>query len=200
MLESEQQDVAHEQMAEEDRAAVLREGRAVDRLFGPQRLEQRIAHRTDIAGIGQIEGRAILEEEAHAARRLQRVERIERLGDGILGRDRARLQRHHDGVDIVGNHAFGRHADGLDRAHAALDQHARDVGRAGEVVGDHSKNCHGATLGDHGCRHPELSAPGAPSRLVLAVIMVQRRRRIERIANIQRIDVDDADLAGRRPA
>ena len=143
MLRVGEQQVAHEQMAEEDGAAVLREGRAVDRLPCAQRLEQRIAHRADIAGVGRIEGRAVFEEEAHAARRLQRLERGERLGDGVLGGDRARLQRHHDGVDIVRNRALAGHADGLDRAHAALDQHARDIGRAGEVVGDHSKNGHG---------------------------------------------------------
>ena len=32
-----------------------------------------------------------------------------------------------------------RHADHLGRAHAALEQHERDVGRAGYVIGDHAK-------------------------------------------------------------
>ncbi len=101
-----QQDVAHEQMAEEDGAAVLREGRIVDRLPGVQCVEQRVADRADIAGVGRIEGRAVFEEEALAARRLQRIECRQRLGDGVLGRDRARLQRHDDGVDVVGDRAF----------------------------------------------------------------------------------------------
>ena len=190
-----QQHIAHEQVAEEDGAAVLRERRAIDRLFRPQRFEQRVAHRADIAGVGRIEGRAIFEEEAHAARPLQGLEGGERLGDGFLGGDRARLQRHDHRVHIVGNRAFGRHANGLDRAHAAFDQHARDIGRAGEVVGDHSENSHGGTLGDHRRLHPELSAAGAPARLILAVVVVQRRCGIERIANIERIDIDDADRA-----
>src|SRR5215211_7554087 len=44
--------------------------------------------------------------------------------------------------------------------------------------------------------HPELSAPGAPARLVLAVVDVQGRGGIESVADVERVDVDDAD----RPA
>src|SRR6185312_5788923 len=49
------------------------------------------------------------------------------------------------------------------------------------------------TLGDHGRGHPELSPPAAATLLVLAVIDVQRRRRIERIADLQRVDVEGGD-------
>ncbi len=138
-----QQQVADEQMAEEDGAAVLGEGRTVDRLLAAQRVEQRIADRADVALVRRIECRAVLEEEADAARRLQGLQRLSRLGDRVLRRDRARLERDDDGIDVVGDRALRRHADGLDGAHAALDQHARDVGRTGEVVGDDSENGHG---------------------------------------------------------
>jgi hypothetical protein len=91
----------------------------------PERIEQRVADRADVALVGRIEGRAVLEEEALAARRLQRLQRIERLRDRLLGRDRARLERTTDGIDVVGDRALAPAADGLDGAHAVLDQHAR---------------------------------------------------------------------------
>ena len=48
-------------------------------------------------------------------------------------------------------------------------------------------------LGDHCCLHPELSPPAAPARLVLAVVDVQRRGGIESVADVERVDVDDAE-------
>src|SRR5262245_42612151 len=118
-------------MAKEDGAAVLGEGRAVDRLPALQGVEQRVADRSDVALVGRVEGRAVLEEEARAAGGLERLQGIERLPDRVPGRDRTRLERYYDGVDIVGDRALGGQSDGLDGAHAALYQHARDVGRAG---------------------------------------------------------------------
>src|SRR5579883_2701565 len=50
-------------------------------------------------------------------------------------------------------------------------------------------------LGDHGRGHPELSPPAAAALLVLAVIDVQRRRRVERIADVEGVDVERGDRA-----
>src|ERR1044072_6950195 len=47
--------------------------------------------------------------------------------------------------------------------------------------------------GDDRRLHPELSPPGAPARFVLAVIDVQGRGGIESVADVERVDVDDAD-------
>jgi hypothetical protein len=49
--------------------------------------------------------------------------------------------------------------------------------------------------GDHGGGHPELSAPRAPAFGIFAIVIVQGWGGIERIANIERIDVDDTNRA-----
>ena len=53
-------------------------------------------------------------------------------------RDRARLERD-DRLGIAWIDVARRHADQLGRRHAVPDQHAREVGGTGEVVGDAAK-------------------------------------------------------------
>ena len=80
-----------------------------------------------------------LKKTCRAPRPRSHAQRGERLRDGVGRRDRARLERDDDRVGIAVDAVAPRHADRLDGAHAALDQHVREVGRAGEVVGDAAK-------------------------------------------------------------
>ena len=130
-----QQRIADEQVAAKDRAAVLRECRARDREAAARRVEQRVGNRADVACVGGVERRAILEEELAAALRAQPFVCGERLRDRVGRGNRARLQRDDDRVGVERG-AIGRHADRLHGAHAALDEHVREIGRAGEIVGD----------------------------------------------------------------
>jgi hypothetical protein len=53
---------------------------------------------------------------------------------GLLRGDGARLECHHDSIDLFGERRR-RNAD-LDRAHTAAHKHVGEVGGAGEIVGD----------------------------------------------------------------
>ncbi|MNS92665.1 hypothetical protein D3C72_1268080 [compost metagenome] len=133
-----EQRIAHEQVAAEDGAAVLGEGGAGDGEIAVERVQQRFGDRADIAGIGRIEGRAVLEHELAAALRAQPLQRGQRLGHGLDGRDGAGLERHHQRIGFA-NVLHGAHvgqADGLHGAHAIAHQRVGEVGGAGEIVGD----------------------------------------------------------------
>jgi hypothetical protein len=134
-----EQRIADEQVPAIQRAAVLGKDRAGDReaavVADRERVEQGVGHRADVAGVGRIECRAVLEQELTAALRTQPGERLLRLGDRIGDGDRARLQRDDE---RVGLDAFRRrrHADRLHGAHAVAHEHVGEIGGAGEVVGD----------------------------------------------------------------
>ena len=63
---------------------------------------QGVGDRADVAPRRGVEGRAILEIELPAAGRLQPGERRQRLLDRLLRWNGARLEGHHDGVDVLG--------------------------------------------------------------------------------------------------
>ena len=101
-----------------------------------QRVQQRVGDRADIARIGAVEGRAVLEQVLPRPLPRQPALRRQRLRHRLRDRRRARLERHHDGVGFRYGHARLRHADQLHRAHAVAHQHAAQIGGPGEVVGD----------------------------------------------------------------
>ena len=132
--------IADEQMALEDRALVLGEGRAGDReaARGQVRhpVEQRVGHRADVAGGRGIEGRAVLEVDLLHTLRPQPAQRSQRLRHRIGWCDGARLQCDDNRVGVNGCRSVVRHADRLHRAHAAAHKIVGQVGGAGEIVGD----------------------------------------------------------------
>ena len=130
---------ADEQVPLVHRAAVGGEGRAHEREIAAQRVEQRVGHGADVAGVGRVEGRADLEQEPVGAARPQPGERAERLLDRLADRRRARLQRDHDRVGLRQRQVGARNAVDLHRAQAALRQRVGQVGGAGEVIGDASE-------------------------------------------------------------
>jgi len=93
-----QQFTADEQVAEVDRALVDRERRAGDREFRAERVEQGFGDRADVAGVGRVERRAVLEVDLPHTLGTQPRECRERLRDRLGGGNRARLQRDDDGV------------------------------------------------------------------------------------------------------
>ncbi len=129
-----EQHVADEQVALVHGARVLREGRRHAAEVGAQRFQQRLGHRADVALRRGVEGGAHLEVELPAALGLQPAQRRERLRHRLGRGNGAGLERDHHRIGVV--HAFGRHADGLDHPHARAHQVVRQVGGAGEVVGD----------------------------------------------------------------
>ena len=134
-----QQHVADEQMAEEDGAAVLGEGRAVDRVW---RRARRAAHRRPGRYCrSSVESK--VEQYLKKKRRSPAAcSQASAASDWAIA-SLAAIERVFSATTTAsasGIAACRRHADRLDGAHAALDQHARDVGGAGEVVGDHSKH------------------------------------------------------------
>ena len=130
-----EQQVAHVEIAAENRAAVFGECGAGDGEVGLHRIHQRVGHRADVALGGGIKGRAVLKVDLLRAVGLEPLECGERLRHRVSRGDGARFERDDDGIDL-GIQPSRRHADHLHRAHAALDQHVGEVGRAGEVVGD----------------------------------------------------------------
>src|SRR3546814_12662074 len=65
-----------------------------------QRIHERIAYRPDIALIGGVECRAILEVKLPAARCTQPLQRCQGVGYGVLYRACARLQGDNDGIGV----------------------------------------------------------------------------------------------------
>ena len=59
--------------------------------------------------------------------------------------DAARLERDDDCIGLLRQRPL-RHSDRLKRAHSAFHQHAGEVGRTGEVIGDASQDGHGWLL------------------------------------------------------
>ena len=111
-----EQDVADEQVAAIDRAPVARIGRRRGRRQAArrdaERGAQRFGDRADVAARRRVEGRAVLEVDPPGAARAQPRERGQRLRDGVLGRDRARLERDDDRVrDRHGETGIGNAVD-----------------------------------------------------------------------------------------
>ena len=163
-----QQRAADEQMALVDAARIRRERRTGEREAAAECRDQRIGDRTDIAGVGAVEGRAVLEEELPAAGRAQPGERGKAFIDRLPHRRGARLQRDDHRIGVGHRIARARHADELHGAHAAAHQHGAEIGGAGEVVGDRAQQ-HGVILpvarpvcrGDRWLWQACRAAPGA---------------------------------------
>ena len=130
-----EQHVADEEVALEDRAAVVRERRRGDREVAAELVHQRLEHRADVAARRRVEGRADLEVDLRRAAALQPAARRQRLPHRDLGRRGARLERDDDGIGVDRRRVVGN-ADRLHDAHAGADEVVGEVGRAGEVVGD----------------------------------------------------------------
>ena len=133
--------VANEEVALIDRPFQRRIGRAHDDAGRSKRVGECVRDRADIAIGRGVERRAVLEEELGAALGLQPMQGGERLADGVGGSDRSRLQRNDARLDVLLRRTV-RHAGILHRAHAALGQRVRDVGRTREIVTNATeKNC-----------------------------------------------------------
>ena len=78
--------VADEQVALVDRALVGRKGRIEHREAGADRIDHRVGDRTDIALVGGIEGRAVLEVKLLCALLAQPVQRGQRHRNGLGSR------------------------------------------------------------------------------------------------------------------
>ena len=133
-----EQQLADEQMALEDGAPVLREGRAGDREVGAERVEQRLADRADVAArrceskVEQYLNRICRAPCARSQR--ERGERLARPPRRpAMVRD---LSATTTASASPGSTPVLGHADQLHRAHAVAHQHVGEVGGAGEVVGD----------------------------------------------------------------
>ena len=131
--------IADEQITLEDRPPVLREGRTEQREIRTQCVEQRLGDRSDIAGIGRIEGRAVFEEDLARPGAAQKAERGKAHRHRLFGRDRAAFEGDDDRLSIGQLHIGCRHVDQLHGAHAAPHQRVAEIGRAGEIVGDRSQ-------------------------------------------------------------
>jgi hypothetical protein len=130
---------ADEQVALVDAAARLREGRGDQRDGLAGRIPQGVHDRADIAGVGRIEGRAHLKHHVRGAAGPQPAFSLAGPRHGLVGRDRAALQRHHDRVGLRKGAVILRYPDGLDRAQARLGQGVGEVRSARVVVGDASQ-------------------------------------------------------------
>ncbi len=134
-----EQQFADEEIALVNGPAVLREGRAEHGEIAAQPVEECIGHRADIALIGGIESRAILEQDLPRAVALEPGEGGERLLDRSRRRDGAAFQRDNDRIRIRRARRRIGHVDELDRAHALAHQRVGEIGRAGEIVGDRAE-------------------------------------------------------------
>ena len=95
-----EQRAADEQIALIDAARIRRECRTGKREAAAECGDQRIGDRADIAGVGAVEGGAVLEEELPAAGRAQPGECGEAFIDRLPHRRGARLQRDDDGIGV----------------------------------------------------------------------------------------------------
>ena len=134
-----QQLIPDEQMPLIDGPRVFREGGTGDGEIGAQRRHERFGHLTDIAGVGGIEGRAIFEQNLPRPLPAQPGERRQRRLDRLLHRHRARFEGHDQGLGVADIDRLGRQPDQLHGAHPVANEHAGEVGCAGEVVSDTSK-------------------------------------------------------------
>ena len=130
-----QQHIACKQIALEHRALVVRKSRGGNAEIAAQRIHQGLRHRADIAGGGAVKGRAVFEIDLLRALALQPAQGIQRLGDGLISGDGARLEGDHHSIHLGTQRAAG-HANGLHHAHAGADQVVGQVGGAGKVVGN----------------------------------------------------------------
>ena len=117
-----EQYVADEEIAAVDCPPGFGKGRAEQGEIGGECDHQRLGNRADIAGIGRIEGRAILEQDLLRPGALQPAERCKALRDRVGGRDRPAFQCDDDGLGVGDIGAERRHVDQLDRAHTAPHQ------------------------------------------------------------------------------
>src|SRR5436309_715555 len=76
-----------------------------------------------------------IDDRESASRRRFASERRKRLAHRILGRNGAGLEGDDARLAVLWR-SLGRHADELDRRHAAFCQSIGEVARAGEIVGD----------------------------------------------------------------
>jgi hypothetical protein len=127
---------ADEQVALIDGAAGFRKGRRHQNDRVARVGAQRVHDRTDIAGVGGIEGRTDLEQQVAGAAAAQPFLRRARTIDRNVSLDRTALERHHDSIDLRQREVVRRHPDGLHRAQALTGQRVGEVGGAGIVVGD----------------------------------------------------------------
>jgi hypothetical protein len=102
-----EQHIAHKQVALEHGALVVGEGGRGDGEVGAQRLHQRIGHRADVAFGRAVKGGAVLEVDLLGALRLQPLQRGQRLGNGFVLGNGARLERDHHGVGLGIERAVG---------------------------------------------------------------------------------------------
>ena len=123
------------------RAPGAGKGRAGNHLSGIQCRGQGIGHRPDIALGRGIEGGAIFEEYLFRTLRLEPGQRRERLGDGLIGWDRAAFERHHTGLHLRARRAIGQPVI-LHHAHAALGQGIGQIAGAGEIIADTAEQHH----------------------------------------------------------
>ena len=128
--------VEDEEMAAIDGAAVLRQRGDEHRRPLPGLAPQRLRHRADIALVGRIEGRAVLEIGLPRPGALEPAPGGERLRHRVGGGNRPRLQRDHHRIGVRRGRVRLGQAEDEHRPHAACGEHAGKVGRAGEVVGD----------------------------------------------------------------
>ena len=95
-----QQRAADEQMALVDAARIGRKRRTGEREAAAECGDQRIGDGTDVAGVGAVEGGAVLEEELPAAGRAQPGKCREAFIDRLPHRRGARLQRDDNRIGI----------------------------------------------------------------------------------------------------
>ncbi|CVA82460.1 Uncharacterised protein [Serratia marcescens] len=127
-----------EQVALIDRAAVYRQRRRYHSETFPQRGEQGVGHRADIALRGAVESGAVFEVELAAALFLQPGQRLQRQFDRLLCRAGARFQA--DDRRLRADRRFVlRHAVQLHRRQAVLHQKTGDIGRAGKIIRDYAE-------------------------------------------------------------
>ena len=130
--------IANEQMAHEDAPTGRRKGRA-DRYHACAEIGgEGFGDRADIAVIRGVEGRADLVDDLFRPLRAQPAKCATGLRDGGRHRGRAGLQGDHTRLDgWIGS--LSRKPRPEHGPHALACQRIGDVGRAGEVVADHSE-------------------------------------------------------------
>ena len=158
-----EQPAADEQVPLVDAAAVGGEGRAEDGGGRLQLVHQRVGDGADVAGVGGVEGRAVLEQDLPGAARAQSAGAGERHGHGLGGRARARLEGDDHRVGFRQRLGGRRRADRLHHAHAGALQHQGDVGCAGQIV-RYDADEHGAYPWSLNCGCDREGTRGAQAR------------------------------------
>ena len=141
-----EQSAADEQIALIDTARIRRECRTGKREAAAECGDQRIGDGADVAGVGAVEGGAVLEEELPATGRAQ-PGRVRQVLSSIACRTGA--VRDFSATTTASASGAGssglRHADELHGAHAAAHQHGAEIGGSREVVRDCAQQ-HGVIL------------------------------------------------------